>query len=112
MDIFVEDQEEVHSDQVDSKKNGEDTYGDDSALDWETTAASRVPGVLIGASAEAAAARGKFLFSLNRSCILWSFILHLFVTHHWGHFVHLFVVHIKFGNLLNYNNIFVRRQMK
>lgn len=39
VDVVIEDQEEVHGDQVDGQENGENTNGDNSALDWETGAA-------------------------------------------------------------------------
>lgn len=39
VDVVVHDQEEVHGDQVDGQENGEDTNGNNSALDWETGAA-------------------------------------------------------------------------
>jgi len=39
VDVVVHDQEEVHGDQVDGQENGEDSDGDNSALNWETSAA-------------------------------------------------------------------------
>ena len=39
VDIVVHDQEEVHGDQVDRQDEGEDTNGDNSALNWEAGAA-------------------------------------------------------------------------
>ena len=63
MDVVIKDQEEVHSDQVDGKEDSEDSDSKDTTLNWETSAASRVTSVLVGACAEAAAAWGKFLSS-------------------------------------------------
>lgn len=96
VNVVIKDQEEVHGDQVDGKEHCEDSNGNDSTLNWEATAASRVVSVLIGASAEAAAARGKLLLSGDRFAIF-----RLFLTfHHWGHLIghnilH-FVVHCKY----------------
>ena len=39
VNVVVKDQEVVHGDQVDSEEDGEDTDGDNSALNWETGAA-------------------------------------------------------------------------
>jgi len=63
VNIVIKDQEEVHGDHVDGKEDSEDSDSKDTTLNWETSAASRVLSVLIGACAEAAAAWGKFLSS-------------------------------------------------
>ena len=102
VNVIVKDQEEVHGDQVDGKKNSPDTNGNNTALNWEATAASRFLGILIAASAEAAAAWSKLLFSSNRDTFFfllsWSFFL-LFGVHHWSSLVHhhnvFFVSHCK-----------------
>ena len=39
VNVFVEDQEVVHGDQVNGQEEGEDTDSDNSTLDWETGAA-------------------------------------------------------------------------
>jgi len=96
VDVVIKDQEEVHSDQVDGKKDGEDSNSNDATLNWEASAASRVLGILVGASAKAAAARGKFLSSGDRDIFA---ILSWFFFHHWGILVHShshIVVHCKY----------------
>jgi hypothetical protein len=40
VDIIIEDKEKVHSNHVDGKENSEDTDGNNTALNWEATAAS------------------------------------------------------------------------
>ena len=96
VDVLVKDQEEVHCDHVDGEKQGEDSNSEDSALNWEASAASRVFSILIGASAKAAAAWGQLLLSGDRNIIT----SRLLSFHHWGHLVghsilH-FVVHCKY----------------
>ena len=94
VNVVIKDQEEVHCDQVDGKEDCEDSNSNDTTLNWEATAASRVLSVLIGASAEAAAARGKLLLSGDRFAIFRLFF------HHWGilisHSILHFVVHCKY----------------
>lgn len=58
VNVVVKDQEVVHGDQVDGQENGENTDGEDTALDWEACAAGGADGILVGAHAEAAAAWG------------------------------------------------------
>jgi len=97
VDVVIKDQEEVHGDQVDGKKNCEDSNGNDTTLNWEASAASRVLSILIGASAKAAAAWGKLLISLDRDIFILSRLLFF---HHWGilisHSVLHFVFHCKY----------------
>lgn len=66
VNVLVEDQEVVHGDQVEGQENGEDTDGDDTALDWEAGAARGVLGVLVGANTVAAAAWGLNVLLWNR----------------------------------------------
>ena len=80
VDVIIKDQEEVHSDQVDGKEEGEDSNSEDTTLNWETSTASRVRSILIGAGAEAAATWGKFLLSSDRDIL----ISRLLSFHHWG----------------------------
>ena len=93
VNVVIKDQEEVHSDQVDGKEDCEDTNSNDTTLNWEATAASRVLGILIGTSAEAAAARGKLLLSSDRNIFT---ISRLLLFHHWGHLVSHSVLHFVF----------------
>ena len=97
VNVVIEDQEEVHGDQVDGKEDCEDSNSNDAALNWEASAASRVLSVLVGAGAKAAAAWGKLLLSSDRDIFLFS---RLFGLHHWLHlfshsFIHFFV-HCKY----------------
>jgi len=92
VNVLIKDQEEVHSDQVDGKEDGEDSNSDDTTLNWEASAASRVFSILIGAGAKAAATWGKFLLSGDRDII----ISRLFSFHHWGHLVSHSVLHFVF----------------
>ena len=39
VDVIIKDQEEVHSDQVDGKEEGEDSNSEDTTLNWETSTA-------------------------------------------------------------------------
>lgn len=39
VNVIIEDQEEVHCDHIDGKENSEDTNGNNTALNWEATAA-------------------------------------------------------------------------
>ena len=97
VDVVIKDQEEVHSDQVDGEEDCEDSNSNDTTLNWEASAASRVLGILVGASAKAAAAWGKLLGSGDRDifAIFW-----LLGFHHWGilisHSVLHFVFHCKY----------------
>jgi hypothetical protein len=102
VNVIVKDQEEVHGNQVDGKKNSPDTNGNNTALNWEATAASRFLGIFIAASAEAAAAWSKLLFSSNRDTFfffLLSWSVFFFFFHHWSslvhHHIHFFVSHCK-----------------
>jgi len=93
VDVLIKDQEEVHGDQVDGKEDCEDSNSDDSTLNWEATAASRIFSILVGASAKAAAAWGKLLCSGDRDIVI-SRLLSSF--HHWGHLVSHGVLHFVF----------------
>ena len=93
VDVVIKDQEEVHSDQVDGKEDCEDSNSNDTTLNWEASAASRVLSILIGACAEAAAAWGKLLRSGDRDIFL---ISRLLIFHHWGHLVSHSVLHFVF----------------
>lgn len=66
VNVVVKDQEVVHGDQVDGEEEGENTDGNNTALNWETTAAGGANGVLIGAHAEAAAAWGHNVLLWDR----------------------------------------------
>ena len=65
VDVVVQDQEVVHGDEIDREEHGEDTDGDNSALNWEACAAGGADGVLVGAHAKAAAAWGHNVLLWN-----------------------------------------------
>ena len=97
VNIVIKDQEEVHCDHVDGKEDSEDSDSKDTTLNWETSAASGVTSVLVGACAEAAAARGKFLSSSDRDVFsVFSRLLRLLSLHHWGHLISHHSVHFVF----------------
>jgi len=58
VNVIIKDQEVVHRDQVNGEQEGENTDGNNTALDWEATAAGGADGVFVGAHAKAAAAWG------------------------------------------------------
>lgn len=56
VDVLVKEQEEVADNEEHGKNKGEDTDGDNTALDWEASQAGGVLGFGVGADAKAAAA--------------------------------------------------------
>ena len=85
VNVVIEDQEEVHGNHVDGKENSEDTNSNNTALNWEATAAFRVLGVFIAARAQAAAAWGKSILKISSDRNLissWRSFFHLFGLHH------------------------------
>lgn len=95
MNVIVEDQEVVHGDQVHGQKNGEDTDGNDSALNGEAGAAGGSHSVLVGADAKAAAAWGHDVLLWNgllRTVGLFGVRFLLGIHHKWllfGHSHHI-----------------------